>query len=509
MRLSVFSFFVAVMLLLLVIGCENPSGSTPGGQSGTEPGVTPVQPDTTPPGPVSGVSADPSAGQVILTWTDPAEPDLALVEVTWSPAEGMSQPIAVAAGATEATITGLAPETSYDFDITAVDTSGNRSAGAAVDATTIELLSSSPITIATPSAPETLAVADVNGDGLLDIIAGSTGFESVSWHENNSDGSFSSVDATVLQQKVKDVGAADIDGDGDIDLFSVSLSARAIPDRIAWYENSQGDGSEFVEHDISTSTDDANAPDDPHGVFAGDLDGDGDYDVVAVSYDDGRVVWFENSKDGADETGFSSGSDVANEVGGASSVALDDLDGDGDLDVVVTSETEHTVTWYANRLQEPEADFADGIDITTVLTNADEVLTADIDGDGDRDVVAVSRSSAGVVWYENDGEGNFGAGTDVSGDLEDTFSVSAGDVDGDGDVDLVFTTLRDATGPSPRVVWVENTDGSGTFASPSVVSANITSPVAVALIDIDGDGDLDVVACGANQILWFENQLVN
>ena len=75
------------------------------------------------------------------------------------------------------------------------------------------------------------------------------------------------------------VHAADVDGDGDIDV----LSASKEDDKIAWYEN---DGSEsFTEHAITTSADGA------HSVHAADVDGDGDMEVLSASNQDEKIAW--------------------------------------------------------------------------------------------------------------------------------------------------------------------------------------------------------------------------
>ena len=83
---------------------------------------------------------------------------------------------------------------------------------------------------------------------------------------------------------LRSVYAADVDGDGDMDV----LSASANVDKIAWHEN---DGSEgFTEHAISTSTDGARS------VYAVDVDGDGDMDVLSASQLDNKIAWYENEE---------------------------------------------------------------------------------------------------------------------------------------------------------------------------------------------------------------------
>ena len=78
------------------------------------------------------------------------------------------------------------------------------------------------------------------------------------------------------------VYATDLDGDGDTDV----LSASRYDDKIAWYEN-QGTG-DAVQQVITTNADGANS------VYATDLDGDGDPDVLSASYQDDKIAWYEN-----------------------------------------------------------------------------------------------------------------------------------------------------------------------------------------------------------------------
>ena len=112
----------------------------------------------------------------------------------------------------------------------------------------------------------------------------------------------------------RSVFAADVDGDGDIDV----LSASRYDDKIAWYEN---DGSEtFTAHTITTTADEA------FSVFAADVDGDGDMDVLSASINDDKIAWYEN--DGSESFTAHTITTTAN---GAVSVFAADVDGDGDL----------------------------------------------------------------------------------------------------------------------------------------------------------------------------------
>jgi len=274
------------------------------------------------------------------------------------------------------------------------------------------------------------------------------------------------------------VYAVDFEGDGDIDV----LSASAIDDKIAWYEN---DGNEnFTSHTIATSADRAAK------VYAEDVDGDGDIDVLSASYDDDKIAWYEN--DGNEN--FTSHT-IVTDADGALSVHAVDVDGDGDIDVLSASWYDHKIAWYENDGSE---NFTIHI-ITTNASNAGEVYAIDVDGDGDMDVLSASYNDDKIAWYENDGSEYFTSHT-ITTDADGARSVYAEDVDGDGDVDVLSASWDD-----DKIAWYEN-DGNENF-TPHTISTSAISATAVYAIDVDGDGDIDVLSASAldDKIAWYEN----
>ncbi len=222
------------------------------------------------------------------------------------------------------------------------------------------------------------------------------------------------------------MAAADVDGDGDIDV----LSASAANNTIAWYEN---DGSEnFTTHAITTSASGA------YSVAIADVDGDGDMDVLSASISDNTIAWYEN--DGSEN--FTAHT-ITSSANTAVSVATADVDGDGDLDVLSASITDNTIAWYENDGSENFTTHA----ITTTENSPWTVTSADVDGDGDLDVLSGSNSA--IVWYENDGSESFTAHTITS--ISNVRSVAIADVDDDGDIDV----LSASTGNS-IIAWYDN-----------------------------------------------------
>ncbi|MGB0152373.1 MAG: FG-GAP repeat domain-containing protein, partial [Candidatus Poseidoniaceae archaeon] len=131
------------------------------------------------------------------------------------------------------------------------------------------------------------------------------------------------------------VHVADMDGDGDLDIVSASL----LDDTIAWYENDGAANPSWTAADIATSADGA------YSVYVADMDGDGDLDIVSASAYDDTIAWYEN--DGAANPSWTA-ANIATSADSARSVYVADMDGDGDLDIVSASFDDDTIAWYEN-----------------------------------------------------------------------------------------------------------------------------------------------------------------
>ena len=143
--------------------------------------------------------------------------------------------------------------------------------------------------------------------------------------------------------------------------------------------------------------------------------------------------------------------------------------------------------------------------ITSSADGAESAEAADLDGDGDLDVVAASFRDDTVAWFENTGGGSFGPAQVITSSADGAESAEAADLDGDGDLDVVAASLLDDT-----VAWYENTVG-GSFGPAQVITTSGDGLLSASAADLDGDGDLDVVAASLldNTVAWYENQQGN
>jgi uncharacterized repeat protein (TIGR01451 family) len=279
------------------------------------------------------------------------------------------------------------------------------------------------------------------------------------------------------------VYAIDLDGDGDNDV----LSASGNDDKIAWYIN-DGNGNFSSQQIISTNANNANA------VYAIDIDGDGDNDVLSASQLDNKIAWYINDGNG----NFSGQQIISTNANNAIFVYAIDLDGDEDNDVLSASFLDDKIAWYIN---DGSGNFSSEQIISSIANGAYSVYAIDLDGDGDNDVLAASRDDDKIAWYINDGSGSFSTQQIISTTADGAISVYAIDIDGDGDNDVLSASYLD-----DKIAWYIN-DGNGNFSTEQIISTNADYAVSVYAIDLDNDGDNDVLSASLNddKIAWYIN----
>ncbi|MGY0393342.1 FG-GAP-like repeat-containing protein [Bizionia sp. KMM 8389] len=244
---------------------------------------------------------------------------------------------------------------------------------------------------------------------------------------------------------------------------------------------------------ISDNADYANS------VVAADIDGDGDKDVLSASSFDDKIAWYENI-DG--QGTFSAERVITLEADFATSVHTADLDSDGDLDAYSSSLFDNKIAWYENT--DGLGNFGPQIVISTDMIRPYDAFAADIDGDGDIDIIGSSEEENTVSWFENtDGQGSFGPEQIITVNVDNPFAVYSEDIDGDGDMDVISASARD-----DKIAWFENTDGLGNFSAPLIITTSADGAASVYAVDIDGDGDVDVLSASSrdNKVSWYENE---
>jgi len=330
--------------------------------------------------------------------------------------------------------------------------------------------------------------ADIDGDGDMDVISAggwyvinsSSGAELV-WYENDGQANFTKHVITSHGGSLSTpVHATDIDSDGDMDVLSGNWEG------VILYKN---DGqANFTKHVITSLR--------ACSIHTDDVDGDGDMDVLCAESGGGikggyvgSLTWYEN--DGlANFTAHMINSDAL----GARSVYARDLDGDGDTDVLLASDLYNEIAWYEN---DGQANFTNHV-ITTDALGAESVYATDVDGDGDMDVLSASAWDNKIAWYENVGHGGFTIHM-ITTDALGAESVYATDVDGDGDMDVLS-----ASGGDGKIIWYENDGQANFTTHMITTDALGACSIHTADVDGDGDMDVLSASSKDGKIVWYE-----
>jgi hypothetical protein len=333
--------------------------------------------------------------------------------------------------------------------------------------------------IAKVPSPDHAALVDLDHDGLRDLLVADLGFfmpedhekGSVVWLRQKPDGTFEKRILAEKLPRVSDARPLDVDGDGDLDIVVAAFGLHSRGETLL-LENETTDWTRpaFTSRVLDPRPGAVDVP-------VADLDGDGRPDFVQLLAQQYETVTAYLNRGAA---GFETREIFAapTPAWGSTGIALVDLDGDGDLDVLMTNgatlddatvRPDHGVRWLENRGAYPfvRHDLA-------ALPGAHRAEAADLDGDGDLDIAVAAflpdleHTRGGFTslgWLEQVRPGAFVPHALQSGELSHT-TLDVGDFDGDGDIDLVvgnlvgFTFARTATGIRTDG-WVELWENQG------------------------------------------------
>jgi len=324
---------------------------------------------------------------------------------------------------------------------------------------------------------------DFDGDADMDIIGSAIDANDVVWWENDGSQTFTRhiIEGDFLG--AQSVQTADVDGDGNLDVSAAAF----IGNETAWWQN---DGNQnFTKHIIDSLVETS--------VYIEDVNGDGDMDFLGASFNDNSISWYEN--DG--NQNFSKHQIEGNYLSPFDAYPID-MDGDDDIDVVGSAGAGNTVDWWENNGNQifTKHNIADGF----TLNGPRHLFAEDIDGDGDVDVLGTEAPGQKISWWENDGSQNF-TNHLIDGSFGPAFDVYASDLNDDGTMDIIGASI------APGSLAVYMNDGNQNFTK-DVIDGNFPGANCVVTADVDTDGDLDILATaefGNGQIAWYENSLYN
>lgn len=314
------------------------------------------------------------------------------------------------------------------------------------------------------------AASDLDGDGDLDIVIGGNN-EQVGWYANLGGGAYGDQQVIDAFNAPAIPACGDMDQDGDVDLMALGATPG-----MRWFAN-DGLGDLTLVDTITSSLEEPQ--------IIGDLDADGDMDRSVETGTSCDVTIARQNDDHSWTNVMVEDFSNAYSLQGTK-YAMGDLDGDGDQDIAF-AHGQGIVGWYTNQ--------ADGTyslrkRVSRTLSNCQDVVAVDVDGDEDNDLVAASYHADMVTLYRNNGDGSFAQQEILAENFEGANDMESFDVDQDGDEDLI------ASSPVGTALFLNAGDGL-TWTTLEIPGAGGSLTKA----DLDNDGSMDLIIGGR----WFWN----
>ena len=315
-----------------------------------------------------------------------------------------------------------------------------------------------------------MAVGDLDNDGDMDIISGFSYLKYKIYCYVN-DGTSNSFSRKTINDDIPNIDFRtwifDFNRDGYNDFLAISSSSE----HAIYFNNKDGT---FTETSLS----------EPYhsSILADDRDDDNDIDILlnnCILVNDGSGNFSETA--------------LANYFYGAQQMETADLNSDSTKDIVAILDCGDNISYILNNTL---TTFSTEVIIDSTIGCFQDIRLEDLDKDGDTDIIGAANHLDEITWWENDGSLGFTPHI-ISFEITGPYGIETADIDNDNDIDIVATYRDDAK----IAVWLN--DGSMNFHMETV--SNEYGASLIEVVDFNKDGYSDIVASDHSGVVLFLN----
>lgn len=354
---------------------------------------------------------------------------------------------------------------------------------------------------------EGVAVGDVNNDGKIDILAGSSWFEAPTWKRHDID-TFKVFPAKTAYSRSFLNHCMDINGDGWVDLIVLDFPGLSAD----WFENPGKKPGYWKKHRLYSWVGNESP------LFV-DVDADGHDDIICADSKENRIIWLQAPSVNGDTTWKRfpvSERDVPGTDILGHGLGFGDLNNDGRRDIIVKD------GWWEGPpdVKQPGWRFHPA----DIGEDCSQMQVVDVNADGLMDIVSASGHRYGIWWHPQsktaEGISKWNHAT-ISFSTSQTHSTALADFDRDGDQDLVTgkryfahlerlnpsnkSTIDPGSYEKPAIYWFELTPGKRPYWIEHEIDDDSGIGLNTVAQDINGDKKPDIVVANKNGIFFFEN----
>lgn len=385
-----------------------------------------------------------------------------------------------------------------------------------------------------------IVTSDLNNDGFNELIVGSQNDNTIMFYKNIN-GNIQHNQRQIIYQNLQanftsnyEISCADLDNDGLKDIIVIS----GFEDKLFWFKN-------LGNFNFSSSIIINSSIDNPKAVISQDIDNDGDNDIIVGLFNDKNVSLFINNGSGV----FSSQQIIYTLNSGINSIVMKDLNNNGYLDIISGQNdgsiywvknidgTNFSAPIYITGIAYDGTGF-DFIDInndsyldivfssnyedklryllnlngntfSTSLVSIDnnifdpyQVKTFDFDGDGDLDILVSTFLNDKIGWYQNNGNGTFSSLIQITNNIFNPKEFIIADLNNDGAFEIICSSYENNVAQSQKLSIFEK-DILGNY-NENIVNYYFGAVNTVKIADLNNDGNNDIIS-GFSSILWNEN----